>query len=236
MLSSRPMKYIYLIFSLLCIHVGFAQSPKVSVNPNPNTIFFVPDMTDHFAHGKMKNKTNATINVLWTRQISMLPAGWSTYICDANNCYADHVDKCPYNNPNIIGANDSATLDVHIFDDGNMGEAHIIMWVYEKEDTLNKFRADYSFNKIVSNKDVKNIAIKVYPNPASNSFSVEFNTGLTRVDLYSILGKKVTSYPAIQKGSYDISWLDDGLYFVKLIGPNDQMLRTIRLQKRSYKP
>ncbi|MBK7738963.1 MAG: hypothetical protein IPI45_14465 [Saprospiraceae bacterium] len=149
------MKYIYLIFSLCVYMWDSLNHQKVSVNPKSEYHFFVPDMTDHFAHGKMKNKTNATINALWTRQISMLPAGWSTYICDANNCYADHVDKCPYNNPNIIGANDSATLDVHIFDDGNMVEAHIIMWVYEKEDTLNKFRADYSFNKIVSNKDVK---------------------------------------------------------------------------------
>ncbi|MBK6545498.1 MAG: T9SS type A sorting domain-containing protein [Saprospiraceae bacterium] len=231
------MKYSYLIISLLFVQVLVAQNTRFAVSPSPNTIFFVPDMTDHNAHGKIKNKTNANINMLWTREILMLPAAWSTYVCDANNCYADFVGKCPEGHPNIVKPNDSSTLDVHVFDDGNLGEAHIVMWVYEKEDTTKKFKADYSFNKVVtSNREVKNIETKVYPNPAYNSFSVEYNTGLTRIELYSILGKKVTSYQASGKISYDISFLDDGLYFVKLIGPNEQMLRTVRLQKRSYKP
>ncbi|HEX5624679.1 MAG TPA: T9SS type A sorting domain-containing protein [Saprospiraceae bacterium] len=218
------------------IQTAVAQGPRFTVTPNPNMISFVSDMTDHNAHGRVKNHTGSSINMLWTREVLMLPTGWSTYICDINNCYAEHVGKCPENWPNVIRANDSSTLDVHVFDDGNAGEAHIVMWVYEKEDTTKKVKADYLFNKVLSNNQVQNIAVKVYPNPAFNSFSVDYNTGLTRIDLYSILGKKVTSYNPVQKSSYDISMLDDGLYFVKLIGPNEQMLRTIRLQKRSYRP
>ncbi len=230
------MKYSYLIISILCVELLFAQAPRYVVNPNPNSIFFTSDISDHFAHGRVKNNTNSQINILWTREILQLPAGWTTYVCDANNCYADFIGKCPDAYVNKVKANDSVSLDIHILDDGIEGEAHIVMWVYEKEDTSKKVKVDYLFNKVVSNNDFRNIEIKVYPNPAYNSFSVEYNQGLSRIELYTILGKKVTSYKAQQKSSYDISPLEDGLYFVKLVGPNEQMLRTIRLQKRSYKP
>ncbi len=229
------MRYIYLIFTILCFNLAFAQNPRFTAAPNPNTVYFVPDNSDHNAHGHIRNHTNGPLNMYWTREILMLPAGWSTYVCDANNCYANHVGKCPEIYPNVIKGNDSVSLDVHVFDDGTNGEAHIVMWVYEKEDTSKKLKVDYTFNKTVSNRDVKNIMVKVYPNPASNSFTVDYTTGLLRVELYSILGKRMKSFNASPNSSYDMSELEDGLYFVRLIGPNEQTLRTIRLQKRSIK-
>lgn len=229
------MRFIYLIVSILVAGSAIGQNPRFTAHPNPNSVFFTPDMMDHLAHGNVRNHTNDQINILWTREILMLPAGWSTYVCDKNNCYADFLSKCPENYPNVIQANDSANLDVHVYDDGNMGEAHIVMWVYEKEDTSKKIKVDYTFNKLVSNKDIKNIAIKVYPNPASNSFTVDYNTGLSRIEVLSILGKRVKSFRPSASSSYDISELEDGLYFIRLVGPNDQTLRTIRLQKRGIK-
>lgn len=230
------MKYIYLIISLLCFDILLAQSPRFGVNPNPNSISFTPDMTDHNAHGRVRNNTSSTINIYWTREILQLPQDWSTLVCDANYCYSPGQGKCPEFNPNVIKANDSTILDVHVTDNGTDGEAHIVMWVYEKEDTAKKIKVDYLFNKSTSNNDVRNIAIKIYPNPSSNSFSIDYNHGLSRIDLYSILGKKVTSFKAMPKTSYDISQLEDGLYFVKLLGPNERNLKTVRIQKRTDRP
>ncbi|MBK8954784.1 MAG: T9SS type A sorting domain-containing protein [Saprospiraceae bacterium] len=229
------MKYIYLTISILISGYAIAQGPRYTVNPSPNTIYFVPDNTDHYKSGKVRNHTNEVLNILWTREILMMPAGWSTYVCDANNCYADKVGKCPEIYPNVIQPGDSTTLDVHVYEDGTMGEAHIVMWVYEAEDTSKKVKVDYTFNKVVSNKDIRNIAVKVYPNPASNSFTVDYNTGLVRIDLVNILGRKIRSFRAVPNSSYDISDLEDGMYFIRLIGPNDQNFRTLRLQKRAIK-
>ncbi|MBK9107092.1 MAG: T9SS type A sorting domain-containing protein [Saprospiraceae bacterium] len=229
------MKCIYLIFSILFCSYFMAQGQRFSVNPNPNTIYFTPDNTDHYKSGKIRNHTGEVLSMLWNREILMMPAGWSTYVCDANNCYADKVGKCPEIYPNIIAPYDSVNLDVHVYEDGSMGEAHVVMWVYEAEDTSKKVKVDYTFNKVVSNKDIKNIAVKVYPNPASNSFTVDYNTGLVRIDMVNILGRKIRSYRAFPNSSYDISDLEDGLYFIRLIGPNEQNLRTLRLQKRGIK-
>ncbi len=230
------MKYIYLVVCILSINELFAQNQRYIVKPNPNSISFIPDMTDHSAHGLVRNQTNGTIKVYWTREIVELPLDWSTLVCDANYCYGPDRGQCPDNNPNVIKTNDSTILDVHVMDNGTDGQAHIVMWVFEKEDTTKKLKVDYFFNKVISNNDVKNIEIKVFPNPAFNDFFIDFNFGLSRIDLYTILGKKVTSFKAMQGKNYDISELMEGLYFVKLIGPNEQLLRTIRLQKRSYRP
>ncbi|MBV6474020.1 MAG: hypothetical protein JPMHGGIA_02322 [Saprospiraceae bacterium] len=230
------MRYIYLAISILMGFCATGQNARFSANPNPNTVHFVPDNSDHYRPGRVRNHTNETLNMLWQREILMLPTGWSTYVCDANNCYADHVGKCPDIYPNVIGAGDSTTLDVHVFEDGNQGEAHIVIWLFEREDTSKKIKVDYTFNKVISNKDIRNIAVKVYPNPAANSFTVDYNTGLVRIDLYNLLGRKMKSFRTSHNASYDISDVEDGLYFIRLIGPNEQVLRTIRLQKRAIKP
>lgn len=132
--------------------------------------------------------------------------------------------------------NDSCTLDVHISEDATGGVAHVIVWLYEKEDSLNKYRADYYFNKILSNTESEIIKLMIYPNPAANFFTIESNQDIFKIELISVLGKKVTSYNARPHGSYDISKLEDGLYFVKLISPNNKLIRTIRLQKCIFKP
>ncbi len=230
------MKNKFLLLCIVCLNGIFAQNQRFVVEPNPNSISFIPDITSHKAHGTVKNRTNGTIKVLWTREILELPLDWNTYICDANYCYSPDLGKCPDNFPNIIKTNDSTILDVYVTDNGTDGQAHIVIWVFEKEDTSKKLRVDYLFNKVVSNNEVKNIEIKVYPNPAFNDLFIDFNQGLSKIDLYSMLGNKVASFKAMQRKSYDISPLMDGLYFVKLIGTNEQVLHTLKLQKGSNKP
>lgn len=230
------MKHIYLIISVLLCGSALAQNARFSVAPNPNTLYFTPDNSDHHIASHVRNHTNETLTMLWTREVLMMPIGWSTYVCDGNNCYADHVSKCPEIYPNYISPGDSSILDVHIYEDGNMGAAHVVMWVFEKDDTTKKIKVDYTFNKVVSNRDIKNIAVKVYPNPASNSFTVDYNAGLVRIDMVNLLGKRIRSYRPTPNASYDISDLEEGLYFIRLIGPNEQTLRTLRLQKRGIKP
>lgn len=233
------MKYASITLIILCFNALDAQTPRFSVNPNPNSISFDADSTvDHLAHGRVKNQTGGQINILWVREILQLPEKWATYVCDANSCFGEGVNKCPELDRflNKIKAGDSTILDVHVRDSGYTGQAHIVMWVFEQGDTANKIKVDYLFNKVISNNEVKNIEIKMYPNPAFNAFTLDFNQGLNRIELYSILGKKVASYKAYPNHSYDISPFADGIYFVKLLGPGNQLLKTIRLLKRSYKP
>lgn len=65
--------------------------------------------------------------------------------------------------------------------------------------------------------------IKLYPVPAGNSITAEFNSGLkddVAIKIYSILGKVVEELPNhfIENGaniiSIDISGLNQGIYFI----------------------
>ncbi len=228
------MRIILLIVSFLYIS-HLAGQDKFLVYPNPNRIEFELEGKENIAYGKVKNTSDHTLELLWKRNDVELPQGWVALVCDGNTCYSSSVKACPEDNPNVVAPKREFNLDVHVIDSGDVKDAHIVMKVYEKDDTSSQVNADYLFNKILSNKDVKNIYAKVYPNPAVDRFTVDFNTGLTRIELYNILGRKISSFTAVQNRSYDISEYPDGLYMLKLIGPNNQVLRTIRLQKRSVK-
>ncbi|HRI32140.1 MAG TPA: T9SS type A sorting domain-containing protein [Saprospiraceae bacterium] len=227
------MTRIFTILFCLSMSLGFSQE-RFSSEFNPCKLEEKVDASkDQYCHNKIRNHTKRPILVLWAKENLLMPLFWDSYVCDNNQCYSPAVVKCPEDAANEVLVDSTVNMDVHFQTDGTQGGAHVVIWVNEKDDTTKKLKIDYLFNKTVSNNEVKNIAIKMYPNPASNAFTVEYNTGLTRVELYSILGKKVVSFNAGHFKSYDISNLVDGIYLVKLIGPNDQLLRTVRLQKRS---
>jgi hypothetical protein len=234
------MKIFYPIFMLL-LAVSFLEAQdRFKVSPSPCKLDFdIPDpdgITDHFCEAKMTNLTSQTLHMLWTREDLQLPQDWIGYICDNNYCYAPFAKKCPEDNPNNIEPNKYGILDVHVNTNDVPGEAHIVLYVFEKEDTTKKIKVDFLFNKITANREVRNIGIKIYPNPAQNTFTVEYNSGVNKIELISILGKKVAEYKTSPSKSYDISNLDAGLYFLRLIGPQDQIIKTIRLQKKSLRP
>ncbi|HQX44958.1 MAG: T9SS type A sorting domain-containing protein [Saprospiraceae bacterium] len=231
------MKNLYFVAFLFCFGSLYGQA-RFEAEMNPCKLQYIADpmVPDQICHNRLFNRTRKTLNILWEREDLLVPAGWETYVCDNEQCYSSFVTKCPEDNYNKLLVDSNIILDVHIADGGMQGEAHVVLWVFEKEDTTKKLKIDYLFNKTLSTKGVvSNQVIKMYPNPAYNSFTIDFNTGLSRVELYTILGKKVTSYSAQHFKSYDISFLEDGMYMVKLIGSNNQTIKTLRLQKRSLR-
>ncbi|HRI01764.1 MAG TPA: T9SS type A sorting domain-containing protein [Saprospiraceae bacterium] len=232
------MKKMYLFFILLIVSaLSNAQTNRYSVTPSPcvHEFTFDPNEPDQACHSKVKNNTNTTINILWAKENLMLPETWTAYVCDANSCYSYLANKSPENNPNVIKPGDVASIDVHVNADSQDG-AHIVMWIYEREDTTKKLKVDYLFNKTVGVKDSRVISMKVYPNPAQNSISLEYNTGVKSIEIISLLGKRLASYQTSQNRSYDISQLEDGLYLLKIIGEKNELLKTLRIEKRAVRP
>ena len=228
--------YILAIFISLGISQLTAQS-RFAAAPAPCSTEFTYDENepDRYCGVKVKNQINSSINILWQREDLILPETWNAYVCDGNSCYSPFVKKCPADNPNIVKANSQVELDVHVNTDGQDG-AHIVMWVFEKEDTTQRIKVDYLFNKTLSSNQVKNISMKMYPNPAQNAFTLEYNTGVKRLELISLLGKQLANFKTAPNKSYDISFLEDGLYMVRFIGVNNLAIRTVRLEKRSLRP
>ena len=62
--------------------------------------------------------------------------------------------------------------------------------------------------------------INVYPNPVSNKLYIQKDVSVVAASLYDINGKKITSWDG-QKNEYDLSFLKNGIYFIKIITENN---------------
>ena len=76
------------------------------------------------------------------------------------------------------------------------------------------------------------VVLWVFEKGDTNAFTIESNSQITYVELMDIFGKKVASYSTHHNNTYDISHLNDGIYFVKMLDTNKQYISTLRLQKQ----
>ncbi|NOT37266.1 MAG: T9SS type A sorting domain-containing protein [Saprospiraceae bacterium] len=236
------MNKLFTLLLLTCLmSVSYAQNKNFEAQDNPCKENFVVDPnnpTDHVCHNLIKNNTAGTLKLLWKRFDVLVPAGWEPTVCDNVNCYATFVTSCPEEYVNEILKGKTMLADMHIYDGGIPGkEAEVTLRIFEKEDTTSYINVNYLFNKesVGTKNQQRNISLRMYPNPAQNSFQVDFNTGISKIEILNVVGNKALSYKAETSKSYDISMLEDGIYFVKFITTEDKTLRTVKLIKRSIR-
>lgn len=117
--------------------------------------------------------------------------------------------------------------------------------VYESADRFSNPTEQYGYgipnfetalnNYIASTASVKENFlgnIKIYPNPTSNSFyinGVEGDTKDYKIELFDILGKKVYQQKQLQIKDINISFLENGIYILKISKEN--LHKTIKIIK-----
>lgn len=78
---------------------------------------------------------------------------------------------------------------------------------------------------------VKGDAIHIYPNPVSDVLFIDTIDGdLKQIEIYSISGKRIQSYPlanASGPNKIDVSFLNNGLYFVKIYTDKTPVIKKI---------
>jgi len=77
------------------------------------------------------------------------------------------------------------------------------------------------------------IDIKVSPNPAIDYFTVTSNISYTRIVLYNIIGKPLKTYRPEIDSHYELSDLPGGIYILRFFGESNQVIKTIKLYKKS---
>ncbi|MEO6190661.1 MAG: T9SS type A sorting domain-containing protein [Saprospiraceae bacterium] len=230
--------YLTIIFTFVFLFNLEAQNKRFTAQRNPCKEFFIVDTTikygDWACRNIVTNTSGKILKLLWKREDVMVTLGWEPSVCDSVQCYATFIKESPTVNKIAVGG--FMPADVHVYYDNIPGSAYIKLRVFEQDDTTSFIVIDYLFNKeSVGTSNVKNIQLRMYPNPTTNSFSVEYNNGISRIELYSILGTKVLSFITEPSKSYDIGSLEDGLYMVKFITTDGRPLRTLRLQKNSIR-
>ncbi|AUP79664.1 T9SS type A sorting domain-containing protein [Flavivirga eckloniae] len=89
-----------------------------------------------------------------------------------------------------------------------------------------------TFSQTLSTEDFKTEAsnIIIYPNPTADIINIESKSDLNTLEIYDIIGKKVSSYG--NKKAINISSLNPGIYFLKLSLANSQSVITKRIIKK----
>jgi hypothetical protein len=74
------------------------------------------------------------------------------------------------------------------------------------------------FSETLSIQDVDGFgAVKLYPNPVQDKFSIESDINIKHIKMYNQLGQVVLGFDDIKpQTSYNISALSKGVYFVEL--------------------
>lgn len=74
--------------------------------------------------------------------------------------------------------------------------------------------------------------IRVYPNPAIDYIMVTENDNVDKVWIYNVLGKRVKAYKVeTPEAKYDIRDLPKGMYIVRLIDHDGELVMTRRVNK-----
>lgn len=92
-------------------------------------------------------------------------------------------------------------------------------------DKLVLYYSDYT-NPLSMDETIIANAIKVYPNPVSQILTIDSNRPINRVELFSILGKKVKNVNSDFK-TIPVNDLSNGIYIIKIQSGNHMVFRKI---------
>jgi hypothetical protein len=93
---------------------------------------------------------------------------------------------------------------------------------------------DIEATSSVTEQNEQNTQISIFPNPALTHIQVNNSESLKRLDLYNTIGRRVISFEITAPNElYSIGHLQQGLYFVRIVSKNDEVLATQRLSKIS---
>lgn len=227
------MKRNLLLFLLLFVsYFGFSQI--VSDPENVEASGDVNLTADIEADFHLSNEFDVTKNLLWKINTVDAPESWKFYLCDANLCYGPGQDQSNPSKPNVLEPDSIIPMAFHVLNFGDAGVGTYEVQYFDM-DAPNQIliTVPITINGIsTSLKEVELDAINIFPNPASDYFSMTENNLISQISIFNIVGKQVKSFNAVSNGNYSISDLSEGMYLVRLIDNKGKVAKVLRISKR----
>lgn len=238
------------VLFLFLLITTLAQAQVIKVEPTTVTKSFpnenLSDATLQLQlYAKITNLTNQPISLKWTRMVVDQPLDWETQVCDNNACYvplvSTNIDAAVgLNQPMVLAAGASHDIGLYVIPNGLAGKGtfQLIMAQASNPNTpIDTITFEVAVNLTTGINDISKGDIRVYPNPASDYFQLTNDSGIDNIVVYNLLGREVRSYRSIGQGQqYNLDGLPDGLYLVSLMDNRRGVLKTVRLNKRSFRP
>jgi hypothetical protein len=186
----------------------------------------------------LKNTGNSTITVRWEQVRANVPDGWEVVVCD-KRCYSTLVTKKSFTlapgetlsdfrvsfRPN--GVNGIGTVELKIYDAADPSNSQTVMFSASAQSSS-------LFNNGASAANLDKPS--VYPNPAIEHIMLrDAQSTVKFIEIYNVVGRKIKTFSVRHDGDkYDVSDLQMGMYMVRMLDQNRNIIRTERISK--YNP
>ena len=170
----------------------------------------------------------------WKRTNVVLPAGWTTGVCDLSLCYGSAVSSHFFSVKSDTTG--QITLDFYPTSSGYaVTTLHLYDSLNHSDGVTATFIADISGATGIENIfKVKNIYLS--PVPTKENLSVVYDASLnpTKVEIYNVLGQMMKTVKIVNDGTskvdISLSGLEKGLYFLRVY-PSDNKVLTRQFSK-----
>lgn len=190
-------------------------------------------------YNKIKNETTDTISVTWRMLDHNMPQSWiddaSFGLCDNVACYGNELFSGAAKTTDTISAGAETLFKAQVdFSPSSVIPAKDIYVNFELVNGTTTDTVTFVLNKwtaSVSNFSNTKDNIILYPNPAQDKLNITYSRGLNvnSIAVYNLVGKQMNRYPTVDnRATIDIEKIPSGIYFVRLIDNQGQVVATRR--------
>lgn len=226
-----------LLILCLCSFASLAES-QVSIEPS-SLDAVVNENTMYTYNLVLTNKGSADVDLYWAiEKGNDFPNLWKTTMCDSRLCYNENIDVIDTRRPNKLFKDSTMIFQIYFHPSGQKATSTLQLKLYSDKELKNlvaetKANANVTADATVSFNSVKLAEdLLLYPNPADQFFFIKNDNNINRVIIYNVLGKEIKTEYHSKGASHDISDLNKGLYFLKLLDSKNKLIKTLRLNKR----
>lgn len=231
-------KTILLSFSILFAGNAFAHAQNFTISHQYPTDQGKTH-TEISPEIEIKNTTNKPLELAWEITESYLPEGWSTVVCEYK-CHQGFEKNSKFT---LAPKENLTNFRVGFRPNTHPGIGSTEVTIYEPsrpESTAVKVMFAASARDEMTKKDDNggrgsSSTAQVYPNPAVEYIMLNTdNQDVKYIEIYNIIGRKVLSYNVNHDGEkYNVSTLPRGLYMVRLLDSNKNVIDIPRFNKNN---
>ncbi|MEL7121607.1 MAG: T9SS type A sorting domain-containing protein [Bacteroidota bacterium] len=242
---------LFILLSFFLTSTISAQDSLFTLSPNPvEQDFVVNDLNskalDQALTTTITNISSDTLELIWVRMIMESPEAWETQVCDNVACYLPFVstnwdEDLDLMNPAIIPPGDTMDLIIYVLPNGQEGSGSFQLQLFSNENRDSMLTAVNMSTTITSSTtstvdEAELRALYLYPNPVTHSFRLTETQSIERITVYNTLGMPIKTFQVYNGAEYDISELPQGIYLVTYMDRRNEILKTSRFTKYSYRP
>lgn len=235
---------------LLTISTSVVWSQDFVVETNAVIQDFSVDLSDANLllemYVDLTNNSQDTLKLKWFRKEISRPDNWQTQVCDNNACYTPAV----YSNYDedlelfremILPPDSTYEMIFYISPNGQAGTGmYQLEWSFiDNVDSIVSV-IDFTANVVSSTTSTYDFeeleSIFIYPNPVNYQFRISNDVYVDQVEIRNMLGRRVKLFKGYSGASYDVLDLPQGVYLVRLIDRDNDIIKTIRMSKYSLRP